>query len=67
MPATGGEGPLMDERAETLCRRIELYRRYLGQGVDAVLAADYLRETVEAEAALAELIRERSGPAPLIC
>ena len=42
-------------RAEHLRRRIELYRRYLREGVDAGLAADYLREIVEAEAELARI------------
>lgn len=53
--------PFVDERAETLCRRIVLYRSYLRQGVDAALAVDYLREIAEAEAALAELLQRRSG------
>jgi hypothetical protein len=52
----------VDERAETLCRRIELCRSYLRQVVDAALAVDYLREIAEAEAALAELVQRRSGP-----
>jgi hypothetical protein len=42
--ALSTQGPFADERAETLCRRIELYRGYLQKGVDAALAADYLRE-----------------------
>jgi len=46
----------VDERTETLCRRIELYRTYLRQGVDAALAVDYLRQIAEAETALVELI-----------
>ena len=46
----------MDERTETLCRRIELNRTYLRQGVDAALAVDYLRQIAEAETALVELI-----------
>jgi hypothetical protein len=54
----------MDEHVETLCRRIELYRRYLRDGVDAALAAEYLRGIAEAEAALVMLIRQRSGPPP---
>lgn len=57
----------MDERAETLCRRIELYRGYLREGVDAPLAVDYLREIAEAETALVELIQQRSGPPPPSC
>jgi hypothetical protein len=52
----------VDARAETLYRRIELYRGYLRQGVDAALAVDYLREIAEAEAALAELLQRSSGP-----
>jgi hypothetical protein len=41
------------QRAEMLRRKIELYRRYLREGVDAALALDYLREIAEAEAELA--------------
>lgn len=45
----------MEDRTETLRRRISLYRRYLSEGVDAGLAERYLREIVEAEAELAKL------------
>ncbi len=45
----------MDERSELLRHRIELYRRYLREGVDANLAAQYLREIGAAEAELAEI------------
>ncbi len=38
----------MDERAETLCRRIELHRHYLRQGVDAARAVDCLQADAEA-------------------
>ena len=56
----------MDIRAETLRRRIALYRRYLNEGVDSELAETYLRETYlreikKAEAALAELLQQRPG------
>jgi hypothetical protein len=43
------------ERAQHLRRRIDLYRRYLLEGVDAELAQTYLREIADAEAALAEI------------
>jgi hypothetical protein len=45
----------MSERAELLRRRIELYRRHLREGVDVVLAAEYLREIVATEAELQEI------------
>jgi hypothetical protein len=45
------------ERAANLRRKIELYRRWLRDGVDAGLAIDYLREIAEAEAELAEIDR----------
>ena len=44
----------MDERAETLCRRIELHRHYLRQGVDAARAVDCLQEIADAEAAFSD-------------
>jgi hypothetical protein len=40
----------MEERADSLRRKIELYRRYLREGVDVSLAREYLREIGEAEA-----------------
>ncbi len=49
----------MKDRAETLRRRIALYRRYLSEGVDAELAQWYLRQIVEAEAELANLEGEK--------
>ncbi len=42
----------MDNRADTLRRRIGLYRTYLVEGVSAELAEIFLREIVEAEAEL---------------
>ncbi len=45
----------MDERAEFLRRRIELYRRYLREGVDIDVAAEYLRQIAEDEGELAEI------------
>lgn len=42
-------------RAETLRRRIALYRRYLHDGVSASLARQYLKEIAAAEAILAKL------------
>jgi hypothetical protein len=46
---------VMEERADTLRRRIALYRRYLAEGIDADLAQTYLRELAEAEAELSEI------------
>jgi hypothetical protein len=46
---------MMDDRAQTLQRRIALYRRYLREGVDANLASEYLREIAEAEAELEQI------------
>ena len=45
----------MEERAAILRRRIELYRRYLREGVDAGLATEYLWQISQAEAELAEI------------
>jgi hypothetical protein len=38
----------MVDRAETLRRRVALYRRYLKEGTDAHLAGRYLREIISA-------------------
>src|SRR5712671_5216141 len=50
---------MQQNRADTLRRRIELYRRLLSKGVDADLARVYLFEIGEAELELAELQRGR--------
>jgi hypothetical protein len=47
----------MEHFSDTLRRRIALYRRYLREGVDAELAAEYLRVLREDETALAEIER----------
>jgi len=43
---------LEDDRAELLRRRIALYRRYLGEGIEGALALDYLRQIAKDEAEL---------------
>jgi hypothetical protein len=43
------------EPPEQLRRRIALYRRYLREGVDGDLAAEYLKSILADEAALAAL------------
>jgi hypothetical protein len=43
----------MEDRASLLRRRIALYRRYLREGVDAMLAAEYLRQLGADEVELA--------------
>jgi hypothetical protein len=43
----------MDDRANALRRKIELYLSYLRDGVDAMLAELYLCEIAEARAELA--------------
>jgi hypothetical protein len=48
-----------DDRAELLRRRIALYRRYLGEGIEGALALDYLRQIAEAEAGLNRIERAR--------
>jgi hypothetical protein len=45
----------MAEDAETLRRRIALYRNYLRDGVDSDLARLYLDEIMRAEHALAKI------------
>ena len=45
----------MTETADTLRRRIALYRRYLREGVEVELAAEYLKTIAADEAALAAL------------
>ena len=47
--------PMTEERAELLRRRLELYRRYLREGVDASLAEQYLRQIAEDEAELRQI------------
>jgi hypothetical protein len=47
---------LMDDRADLLRRRIELYRQYLRLGVAVGTAMTYLREIAVAEHELAELL-----------
>ena len=54
----------MDTKADILCRRIELYRRYLRGSVDAALIFDYFREIVAAEGELAELLQSDTDPKP---
>jgi hypothetical protein len=49
----------MDTKADILCRRIELYRRYLRGSVDAALIFDYFREIVERRADRASAVRHR--------
>jgi hypothetical protein len=50
----------VEKFSDTLRRRIALYRRYLREGIDAELAAEYLRVIREDEAALAEIERRDS-------
>ena len=47
----------MEEHAESLRRRIALYRRYLAEGLDADLARIYLGELADADAELSEIAR----------
>jgi hypothetical protein len=55
---------MQQNRADTLRRRIELYRRVLSKGVDANLASVYLFEIGEAELELAELQRSSDDRGP---
>ena len=48
---------MQQNRADTLRRRIELYRRLLSKGVSGDLARVYLFEIAEAELELAELLK----------
>ena len=45
----------MEERVDTLRRRIALHRRYLREGVDSTLAEEYLRQLRDDEAELASI------------
>lgn len=47
----------MLETEEILRRRIALYRRYLREGVDGELAAEYLKTIAADEAALAAIAK----------
>ena len=47
----------MENKADILCRRIEQYRRYLREGVDAASSVHYLYEIFAAENELAEFLR----------
>jgi hypothetical protein len=49
----------MTERAQTLRRRIALYRRYLAEGIAADLARQYLNDISVVEAELVEI--EKNG------
>jgi hypothetical protein len=48
----------MDDRVTILRRQVELYRRYLREGVDVTLATEYLRQITEDEAKLAQIESE---------
>jgi hypothetical protein len=52
----------MDTKADILCRRIELYRRYLRGSVDAALIFDYFREIVAAKGEPTERLQSDTGP-----
>lgn len=55
----------MDDRAETLRRRIEFYRRRLREGVEAEVSKIYLFEIADAQLELAELLaRSEEQPKP---
>jgi hypothetical protein len=56
--AYAGHLHLMDDPADTLRRRIALYRTYLAEGVDSELAAILLYEIVEAENKLRSIVSE---------
>ena len=45
----------MEERVDILRRRIALYRRYLREGVDAALVAEYAWRLAKDEAELAAI------------
>jgi hypothetical protein len=49
----------MTNEAEMLRRRIALYRRYLQDGVDGELAAEYLKTIAADEAALAKIEKKQ--------
>ena len=55
---------MQQNRADTLRRRIELYRKLLSKGVGADLARVYLFEIGEAELELAELQRSPDDGGP---
>ena len=46
------------DRTKLLRQRIELYRRYLREGVDGRLAFEYLRQIAEDEAELGHVAAE---------
>ena len=54
----------MAEDAETLRRRIALYRERLRAGLDSELARTYLDEIIRAERALSELESRAKGTRP---
>lgn len=51
----------MNERAEALRLKIAYYRRWLGEGLEAQLARQYLREIQEAEMELANIAEPARG------
>lgn len=50
----------MEDRAETLQRRIAVYRHCLQEGAEGTLATVYLNEIAKAEIELTELLSERA-------
>ncbi len=52
----------MSETGDRLRQRIALYRRYLRDGVEGELAAEYLRTIAADEAALAAIARQDTKP-----
>lgn len=54
----------MEDRAETLRRRIALYRRYLEEGVSADLASQYLRQIMAAKLELEGITGEKRHQPP---
>jgi hypothetical protein len=50
----------MEDDADTIRRRMALYRRYLAEGVSEALAVIYTRYIVIAEAELADLERHKA-------
>lgn len=50
----------MEDRAETLRRRIALHRRLLNEGVSADVASRYLRDIISATIELEQIIHDRA-------
>ena len=56
----------MEDRSHQLRQRIDLYRRYLREGVENGLALEYLRQIAEDEAVLRQIEADKRRQSVII-